>query len=38
MEERVKRLGGQLGIKSAPGKGTIVKAELPCIARESPEA
>ena len=29
MEERVKRLGGQLAIKSVPGKGTIVKAELP---------
>jgi signal transduction histidine kinase len=29
MEERVKRLGGSLAIKSEPGKGTTVKAELP---------
>jgi signal transduction histidine kinase len=29
MEERVKRLGGTLGIKSTPGSGTTVKAELP---------
>lgn len=29
MEERVKRLGGQFAIKSEPGKGTRVKAELP---------
>ncbi len=29
MEERVKRLGGQLAIVSEPGKGTTVKAELP---------
>lgn len=29
MEERVKRLGGSLGIKSMPRSGTTVKAELP---------
>ena len=29
MEERVKRLGGSLEVKSAPGRGTVVKAELP---------
>jgi signal transduction histidine kinase len=29
MEERVKRLGGSLIIESAPGKGTIVRAEIP---------
>jgi signal transduction histidine kinase len=29
MEERVKRLGGSLTVKSAPGQGTILKAELP---------
>jgi len=29
MEERVKRLGGSLTVKSAPGQGTVVKAELP---------
>ena len=29
MEERVRRLGGALAIRSAPGKGAIVKAELP---------
>jgi signal transduction histidine kinase len=31
MEERVKRLGGSLIIKSAPGKGTIVRAEIPIV-------
>jgi signal transduction histidine kinase len=29
MEERVKRLGGSLAIKSAPGKGTTIFAEIP---------
>jgi signal transduction histidine kinase len=29
MEERVRRLGGSLTIQSSPGKGTIVKAEIP---------
>jgi signal transduction histidine kinase len=29
MEERVRRLGGNLSIQSAPRKGTTVKAELP---------
>jgi len=29
MEERVKRLGGVLTVKSTPGHGTVVKAELP---------
>ena len=29
MEERVKRLGGSLLVKSAPGQGTTVKADLP---------
>ncbi len=29
MEERVKRLGGQLAIRSDAGRGTTVKAELP---------
>lgn len=31
MEERVRRLGGTLGIESAPGKGAILKAELPLL-------
>ena len=30
MEERVKRLGGTLTIRSTPGAGTTVVAELPC--------
>jgi signal transduction histidine kinase len=29
MEERVKRLGGQVRIDSQPGRGTLVAAELP---------
>jgi signal transduction histidine kinase len=29
MEERVKRLGGSLAVQSAPGQGSMVKAELP---------
>lgn len=29
MEERVKRLGGTLTVKSAPGQGTVLTAELP---------
>jgi signal transduction histidine kinase len=29
MEERVKRLGGSLAVKSAPGQGATLKAELP---------
>jgi len=29
MEERVKRLGGSLAVRSAPGQGTVLKAELP---------
>jgi signal transduction histidine kinase len=29
MEERVKRLGGSLTVKSAPGQGTLLSAELP---------
>jgi len=29
MEERVKRLGGSLTVKSAPGQGAVLKAELP---------
>ena len=29
MEERVRQLGGELAIRSAPGKGTAVHAELP---------
>ena len=29
MEERVKRLGGSLAVKSSPGQGTVVRAELP---------
>jgi signal transduction histidine kinase len=29
MEERVKRLGGTLHIRSAPGQGTVLRAELP---------
>ena len=36
MEERVKRLGGSLDIKSAPGKGTTVLAEIPAQRLESP--
>ncbi len=35
MEERVKRLGGSLNIKSAPGKGTTVLAEIPAQRLES---
>jgi signal transduction histidine kinase len=29
MEERVKRLGGSLAVKSSPGQGTTIHAELP---------
>jgi signal transduction histidine kinase len=29
MEERVRQLGGEFAIRSAPGKGTTVHAELP---------
>jgi chemotaxis protein histidine kinase CheA len=29
MEERVRRLGGQVRIDSHPGRGTLVAAELP---------
>src|ERR1022692_419809 len=29
MEERVKRLGGSLAVRSAPGQGTVLEAELP---------
>ena len=29
MEERVKRLGGSLTVKSAPGQGAVLMAELP---------
>jgi signal transduction histidine kinase len=29
MEERVKRLGGSLAVKSAPGQGTMLEARLP---------
>jgi signal transduction histidine kinase len=29
MEERVKRLGGSLTVRSAPGQGTVLHAELP---------
>jgi signal transduction histidine kinase len=35
MEERVKRLGGSLNIKSGPGKGTTVVAEIPAQRLES---
>ncbi len=35
MEERVKRLAGSLNIKSAPGKGTTVLAEIPAQRLES---
>jgi signal transduction histidine kinase len=35
MEERVKRLGGSLNIKSGPGKGTTVGAEIPAQRLES---
>jgi signal transduction histidine kinase len=31
MEERVRRLGGQLHIDSHPGRGTLVTAELPLV-------
>jgi signal transduction histidine kinase len=36
MEERVRRLGGTLTIRSAPGKGTSVKAELAISFSEPP--
>ena len=29
MEERVRRLGGTLTVKSAPGQGAVLQAELP---------
>jgi signal transduction histidine kinase len=29
MEERVRRLGGSLAVRSSPGQGTVVRAELP---------
>ena len=31
MEERVRRLGGRLAIDSQPGRGTLVRAELPLV-------
>ena len=37
MEERVRRLGGNLTIESAPGKGASVKAELPLHHADSPQ-
>ena len=37
MEERVRRLGGNLTIESAPGKGATVKAELPLHHADSPQ-
>jgi signal transduction histidine kinase len=30
MRERIEMLGGTLAIESEPGKGTTVKAEVPC--------
>jgi len=30
MQERVRQLGGQLAIHSAPGRGTVVRASFPC--------
>lgn len=36
MEERVRRLGGTLTIKSSPGKGATVEAELPLHSADSP--
>jgi signal transduction histidine kinase len=38
MEERVRRLGGTLTIESAPGKGAMVKAELPLHHADSPQS
>jgi signal transduction histidine kinase len=38
MEERVRRLGGNLTIESAPGKGATVKAELPLHHADSPQS
>ena len=29
MEERVRQLGGQFEVQSAPGKGTVLKVSLP---------
>jgi signal transduction histidine kinase len=29
MEERAQSLGGHLGIRSAPGEGTVVRMEVP---------
>jgi signal transduction histidine kinase len=36
MEERVRRLGGSFAIKSAPGKGATVTAEIPLHPADSP--
>jgi len=30
MRERIEMLGGTFTIESSPGKGTTVKAEVPC--------
>jgi signal transduction histidine kinase len=36
MEERVRRLGGSFAIKSSPGRGATVTAEIPLHPAESP--
>jgi signal transduction histidine kinase len=38
MEERVKHLGGSLQVESEPGRGTLLKVELPVVHREAPVA
>jgi signal transduction histidine kinase len=30
MRERIEMLGGKFSVESAPGKGTTVRAEVPC--------
>ena len=31
MEERVRRLGGKIEVDSQPGRGTVIRADLPVV-------
>jgi glucose-6-phosphate-specific signal transduction histidine kinase len=37
MEERVRRLGGDLRLESQLGRGTLISAELPLVEFDQPE-